>query len=117
LENNTGRGPSLQNLFGADVKLTNGATVKVDEAYLRESILNPGAKVVAGYTNDMPTFQGLVTEEQVAMIIQYIKSIGPKQGASPAATSPAPAAQGVERPALPQTAKPAAPQGEQPKQD
>jgi cytochrome c oxidase subunit II len=121
LENNTGRGPSLQNLFGTDVKLANGATVKVDEAYLRESILNPGAKVVAGYTNDMPTFQGLVTEEQVAMIIQYIKSIGPKQGAAsktaPAAASPAPAAQGVERPALPQAAKPAAPQGEQPKQD
>jgi hypothetical protein len=76
---------------------------------------------VAGYTNDMPTFQGLVTEEQVAMIIQYIKSIGPKQGAAqttaPATASPAPATQGVERPALPQAAKPAAPQGEQPKQD
>ena len=114
LENNSGRGPSLQNLFGTEVKIANGATVKADEAYLRESILNPGAKTVAGYTNDMPTFQGLVTEEQVAMIIQYIKSIGPKQGASPAAASPA---QGVERPALPQAAKPAAPQGEQPKQD
>ena len=78
LENNTGGGPSLQNLFGADVKIANGSTVKVDEAYLRESILNPGAKVVAGYTNDMPTFQGLMTEEQVAMIIQYIKILAHK---------------------------------------
>jgi cytochrome c oxidase subunit 2 len=121
LENNTGRGPSLQNLFGTDVKLANGGAVKADETYLRESILNPGAKTVAGYSNDMPTFQGLVTEEQVAMIIQYIKSIGPRQGAAPTTTPApasaalAPAAQGVKAP--PQAAKPAAPQGEQPKQD
>jgi cytochrome c oxidase subunit 2 len=91
LENGSGRGPSLHNLFGKEVKLANGATVKADETYLRESILNPGAKTVAGYTNDMPTFQGLLTEEQVAMIIQYIKSIGPKEGAAPA-TAPSPAA-------------------------
>jgi cytochrome c oxidase subunit II len=115
LEDNKGRGPSLHNLFGTDVKLANGATVKADESYLRESILNPGAKTVAGYTNDMPTFQGLVTEEQVAMIIQYIKSIGPKQGEAGPTTSSAPAAQGVGRPAPPQAAKPAAPQGEQPR--
>jgi len=121
LGNNTGRGPSLQDLFGKDVKLANGGVVKADETYLRESILNPGAKVVAGYSNDMPTFQGLVTEEQVAMIIQYIKSIGPKQGAestttpAPSSAAPAPAAQGVK--AVPQAAKPAAPQGEQPRQD
>ncbi|HEX5081476.1 MAG TPA: cytochrome c oxidase subunit II [Blastocatellia bacterium] len=104
LDNNTGRGPSLQNLYGSEVKLADGSTVKVDDVYLRESILNPGAKVVAGYTNDMPTFQGLLTEEQVAMIIQYIKSKGPKQGAAPAAT-PVPAAQPGGAPA----AKPAVP--------
>jgi cytochrome c oxidase subunit II len=104
LDNNTGRGPSLQNLYGSEVKLADGSTGKVDDAYLHESILNPGAKVVAGYTNDMPTFQGLLTEEQVAMIIQYIKSKGPKQGAEPAAT-PVPAAQPGGAPA----SKPAAP--------
>lgn len=123
LENNAGRGPSLRNLFGTDVKLADGSKVKVDEAYLRESILNPGAKIVAGYSNDMPTFQGLVTEEQVALIIQYIKSIGPRQGEAspttpaPAAAAPSPAAQGVARPATPQAAKPTAPEGEKPKQD
>jgi hypothetical protein len=58
-----------------------------------------------------------VTEEQVAMIIQYIKSIGPKQGeatptTTPASAAPAPAAQGLGRPAPPQAAKPAAPQGD-----
>jgi cytochrome c oxidase subunit 2 len=100
----------LQNLFGAEVKLTNGAPVKADETYLRESILNPGAKTVAGYTNDMPTFQGLVTEEQVAMIVQYIKSIGPRQGAAPAAAPvpAAPVAQPISAPAAPQVANPAA---------
>jgi cytochrome c oxidase subunit II len=106
LENNTGRGPSLQNLYGSEIKLADGSAVKVDDAYLRESILNPGAKVVSGYTNDMPTFQGLLTEEQVAMIIQYIKSIGPRQGAAPTATPvPGPAAQPIGAPA----SKPAAP--------
>ncbi len=101
-DNNTGRGPTLHDLFGKDVRLANGATVKADETYLRESILNPGAKVVAGYTSDMPTFQGLVTEEQVAMIIQYIKSIGPSQGASASAPGPAPATES----ASPEAAKP-----------
>jgi cytochrome c oxidase subunit 2 len=107
LENGSGRGPSLQNLYGKDVKLTDGATVKVDDAYLRESILNPGAKTVSGYTNDMPTFQGLVSEEQVAMIIQYIKSIGPGQSAAPAATQ-APAAQPAGAPAAQPVGAPAA---------
>jgi cytochrome c oxidase subunit 2 len=106
LDNNTGRGPSLQNLYGSEVKLADGSTVKVDEAYLRESILNPGAKVVAGYTNDMPTFQGLLTEEQVAMIIQYIKSVGPRQGAASAAT-PVPAAQPGGAPAAQPVSAPA----------
>jgi cytochrome c oxidase subunit 2 len=123
LENNTGRGPSLRGLFGTDVKLADGSTVKVDEAYIRESILKPGARTVAGYSNDMPTFQGLLTEEKLAMIIQYIKSIGPRQGEaaptapSPAAAAPAPAAQGVGLPATSQATKPAAPQGEKPKQN
>lgn len=119
-----GRGPALAGLFGTDVRLNDGSTVKIDETYIRESILRPGAKTVAGYPNDMPTFQGLVTEEQVAMIIQYIKSIGPRQnGAAPAAARPsasAPAGQPAKPAAAPPTssaAKPAAPQGNQPKQN
>ena len=59
--------------------------VVADEAYLRESILMPGAKLVAGYQAIMPTFQGQVSEEQIMQLIAYIKSIGPKQnGAAPA---------------------------------
>ena len=53
---------------------------KSDEAYVRESILSPMAKVVAGYEPVMPTFQGLVTEDQVLQLVEYIKSIGPRPG-------------------------------------
>lgn len=70
-----GRGPVLDGLFGKTVKLQSGETVAADEAYLRESILNPSAKITAGFQPIMPTFQGLVTEEQLLELIEYIKSL------------------------------------------
>jgi cytochrome c oxidase subunit II len=70
-----GRGPVLQGLFGKTVQLQNGGTMTVDEAYVRESILNPSAKVAAGFQPIMPTFQGLVTEEQLLELIEYVKSL------------------------------------------
>jgi cytochrome c oxidase subunit 2 len=72
---NDGRGPSLQGLFGTQVPLAGGGTVTADEAYLRESIVNPQAKLVAGYQPLMPTFQGLVSEEQLNQLLAYIKSL------------------------------------------
>jgi len=81
----SGRCPTLVNLFGSTVPLTSGATVKADEAYIRESILQPAAKVVAGYQPVMPTFQGLVSEEGVLELVEYIKSLGPGTAAGPAA--------------------------------
>ena len=72
----TGRGPVLQGVFGKPVKLDDGRTVIADEAYVRESILNPSAKIVAGYPNIMPTFQGQVSEEQLLQLIAYVKSLG-----------------------------------------
>ena len=74
---NSGRCPSLTGLFGKTVQLAGGATVLADEGYIRESILQPQAKIVAGYGPIMPTFQGLVTEEGVTQLIEYIKSLGP----------------------------------------
>ena len=76
----SGRCPTLVGLFGKKVQLAGGNTVTADEAYIRESILQPTAKVVAGYQPVMPTFQGLVTEEGVLSLIEYIKSMGPKTG-------------------------------------
>ena len=75
---NSGRCPTLVGVFGSTVKLADGGTVKADEGYIRESILNPTAKVVQGYQPVMPTFQGLVTEEQVVELIAYVKSLAQK---------------------------------------
>ena len=69
------RGPVLQGLFGKTVTLQTGQTVVADEAYVRESILNPSAKVTAGFQPIMPTFQGLVSEEQLLELIEYVKTL------------------------------------------
>ena len=75
LPDGTGRGPSLVGVFGSTVTLENGSTVTADESYLRESILTSQAKTVKGYEHVMPTFQGLINEDGVAALIEYIKSM------------------------------------------
>jgi cytochrome c oxidase subunit 2 len=75
VSNGTGRGPSLNGVYGAKVLLADGSIVTADEGYIRESILQPKAKIVAGYQPVMPTFQGLVTEEQILNLTAYIKSL------------------------------------------
>ena len=77
-------GPTLEGLFGEEVELADGSTVTVDENYLRESILNPAAKLTKGYQNLMPTFQGQLDEEELVELILYIKSLN---GSSAAAGS------------------------------
>jgi cytochrome c oxidase subunit 2 len=78
-----GRGPVLEGLFGKTVQLQNGESVTVDEAYVRESILTPSAKITGGFQPIMPTFQGLVTEEQLLALVEYVKSLSglPQVGA------------------------------------
>ena len=71
----TNRGPSLAGLFGKPVQLQGGKTVIADEDYIRESILDPRAKIVSGYQPVMPTFKGLVSEEGLLQLIAYIKSL------------------------------------------
>jgi cytochrome c oxidase subunit 2 len=70
-----GRGPVLNGLFGKTITTEAGEMVLVDEAYIRESILNPSAKISAGYQPIMPTFQGLVTEEGLLELIEYVKAL------------------------------------------
>jgi cytochrome c oxidase subunit 2 len=86
----TGRGPSFVGVYGKPVKLSTGETVTADEPYLRESILVPSAKIVAGYNALMPTFQGQVNEEQVLQLIAYIKSLATPEAAAGRAATPAP---------------------------
>jgi cytochrome c oxidase subunit 2 len=91
LDNGQGRGPVLKGLYGRPVLLSTGQTVTMDDAYLRESILTPQAKIVAGFTPIMPTFQGLVTEEQLLQLMAYVKSLS--ESPSTGATTPPPAAE------------------------
>jgi cytochrome c oxidase subunit 2 len=78
-----GRGPNLAGIFGKPQQLEDGRSVTVDENYIRESIVAPSAKVVSGFKPIMPTFQGLVSEEQITALVAYIKSLSqPAQGAA-----------------------------------
>ena len=76
------RGPALDGLFGKAVALADGGTATADETYIRESIVAPSARVVAGYQPIMPTFQGLVSEEQLLQLVAYVRTLGAK-GAAP----------------------------------
>jgi len=78
----SGQGPALNGLFGRSVTLASGETIVADEGYIRESILNPQAKIVAGYQPVMPTFQGLLSEEDVMRLIAYVKSLKANEGGS-----------------------------------
>jgi cytochrome c oxidase subunit 2 len=76
-----GQGPPLAKLFGQAVRLQDGRVVTADENYIRESILNPHAKITAGYPAVMPTFKGLIDEERILQIIAYLKSLEAEEGA------------------------------------
>ncbi len=81
-----GRSPSLRNVFGHPVQLEDGRTVLADEGYVRESILNPNAKIVKGYKRDiMPVFQGQISEEGLLQLTVYIKSLSILEGPGPSA--------------------------------
>jgi cytochrome c oxidase subunit 2 len=91
------RGPVLAGLFGRRVRLASGETVVADESYVRESILIPSAKVVEGYQPVMPTFQGLVSEEQLIALVAYVKSLQiPLAESAPAAAGSSPKQGGNE---------------------
>lgn len=81
MQNDTGRGPSLADLLGKTVRLQGGGSVTADENYVRESILNPQAKLVAGYPPIMPTFKGLISEDGIMQILAYLKSLKREEGA------------------------------------
>jgi cytochrome c oxidase subunit 2 len=83
-QDSTARAPMLWGLFGKSVQLDNGQTTVADETYIRESILNPTAKIVAGYQPIMPTYRGQLNEEEIIQLIRYITTMKPGS-AEPAA--------------------------------
>jgi cytochrome c oxidase subunit 2 len=100
----TARAPMLWGLMGKNVQLEGGQTVTADETYIRESIVNPTAKIVAGYQPIMPTYRGQLSEEEIIQLIRYVTALKAPTGAGAPAE---PAAQPTE-PATPGLATSAA---------
>jgi len=93
------RGPNLAGLYGHPVHLTDGRAVIADDAYIRESIVSPNAKIVWGFQNVMPSFQGQIDEEGILELLNYIKSMQSQQPGGPVKTSPnSPAVPGATPP-------------------
>ena len=68
-------GPSYKGIWGTEVELADGSKVKIDENYIRQSIYEPQSQVVKGYVSNMPTFKGLINDQEMNAIIAYIKSL------------------------------------------
>ena len=93
-----GRGPNLTGVYGKPVLLEDGRRVVADDNYVRESILAPAAKVVSGFKPIMPTFQGIVSEEQLNALVAYIKSLSqPPKGVAATQNTPAVSPQGGDK--------------------
>jgi cytochrome c oxidase subunit II len=90
----TARAPMLWGLFGRSVLLQDGYSIVADEAYIRESIVNPAAKVVLGYQPIMPTYRGQLSEEEIIQLIRYVQAMKAPLGAG---GEPAPAASAAPR--------------------
>jgi cytochrome c oxidase subunit 2 len=71
----TARGPNLAGVYGSKLTLTNGSEVLVNEAYLRDAILNPSEHVTAGFAPIMPTYQGQISEDGLIDLVEYIKTL------------------------------------------
>jgi cytochrome c oxidase subunit 2 len=75
IDGKAGTGPSFKGIFGTQQPLTIGSSVLCDENYIRESILEPQAKVVAGFNPVMPTYQGRLSDREIVALIEYIKTL------------------------------------------
>lgn len=75
VDGSDGQGPSWQGIHGSTRDFEDGSSTEVDDNYLRESILEPGAKVVEGYDNIMSSYQGQLNDDQIDAIIEYIKTL------------------------------------------
>ena len=73
--NAAARGPNLAGVYGSKLTLTDGSERLVDDAYLRDAILNPSQHVTAGYAPIMPTYQGQISEDGLIDLVEYIKTL------------------------------------------
>ncbi|MFN3325189.1 MAG: cytochrome c oxidase subunit II [Bryobacteraceae bacterium] len=80
IDGTRGQGPSFKGIWAEQHKMADGSVVKVDENYIRESLMQPQAKIRAGYEGIMPTFQGMLREREILGVIEFIKSLGSGNG-------------------------------------
>jgi cytochrome c oxidase subunit 2 len=108
------RGPSLANVYNARLTLSSGQPITVDDAYLRDAILDPSQHTTQGYAPIMPTYRGQISEEGVIALVEYIKNLDSdyrvqqtlnttdllpdSEGGKPAAGAKAPAAEKEVKP-------------------
>lgn len=71
----TGVGPTMKGLFGSERMLQNGATTIADEDYLRQALINPGDQIAEGYDEGMPSFLGILSDDEIDSVVLYIKSL------------------------------------------
>jgi len=89
LDGSPGIGPTFRDLYGTERRIADGPPVTVDENYVRESILDPSAKISLGYEPVMPTFKGRLKDKQITAIIAYMKSLSVHAPDEPATAVPA----------------------------
>lgn len=78
VDGRAGAGPSLKNVYGTKQPLKSGQSVLADENYIRKSIMDPAADVVAGYDPVMPTFKGRLSDKEITVLIEYLKTLSDK---------------------------------------
>jgi cytochrome c oxidase subunit II len=83
IDGTAGTGPTMKGIYGKPQPLNDGKTAVADDNYIRESILEPQAKIVAGYQPVMSTYKGLVTDDEITALIEYIKSLSQKSPLPP----------------------------------
>jgi len=103
-ETSGARGPNLAGVYGKTQQLTNGQSVVVDDNYIRESILDPQAKIAAGFQPVMPVFKGQVSEDDLIRLLAYVRTLGAEQKPVPAVES---AQSALQSTGAPGTAAPA----------
>jgi len=75
IDGKAGTGPSFKGIYGKSQRMTDGGSVTADDNYIRESILDPQAKIVAGYQPVMNTYKGLISDDEITAIIEFMKTL------------------------------------------
>ncbi|MBL8747351.1 MAG: cytochrome c oxidase subunit II [Phycisphaerae bacterium] len=89
VDGSSGTGPSWKGIWGQSRKFKDGGSAVADENYIRESMLEPGKHIVDGYSNQMPTFQGQVTDREILAVATYIKTLSDNEADKEAAKAAA----------------------------